>query len=60
MGGFGDGTPNQDINYAQQSLNYTSAAFDCQLFYTYVTLRLETGSSTTQTCWYCGDKLRVT
>ena len=29
------------------------------MFYTSVILRLETGSATTQACFYCGDKLRI-
>ena len=42
-----------------ESLNYTSETFDCQLSFTYILLRVDSGSWITQTCFYCGGRLRT-
>lgn len=47
-----------ELGYSE-SLNYTSETFECQLSFTYILLRVDSGSWITQTCFYCGGRLRT-
>ncbi|GAA5861657.1 hypothetical protein JCM8547_000696 [Rhodosporidiobolus lusitaniae] len=55
----GIGDNNGPIDYSIVSLNWTSNALQCAMVDQVVTLHLDSDSSTTTSCYYCGPNLRM-
>ncbi|GAA6028867.1 hypothetical protein JCM8097_007440 [Rhodosporidiobolus ruineniae] len=57
--GFGNSNTNGPIDYSILAKNWTGDPLECALFEQVLVLRLESDSSTTSSCYYCGPDLRI-